>query len=66
VLGISVSSATLSKALQQALRAAARPTGLAVVIGGAGATPKLAKSLEASLAPRELPAAVGALRRFAA
>jgi methanogenic corrinoid protein MtbC1 len=66
VLGISVSSAALSKALQQALRVAPRPGGLAVVIGGAGATPKLAKSLEASLAPRELPAAVGALRMYAA
>jgi methanogenic corrinoid protein MtbC1 len=66
VLGISVSSAALGQALQEALGAAPRPTGLAVVIGGAGATPQLAESLEVSLAPRELPAAVGALRIFAA
>jgi methanogenic corrinoid protein MtbC1 len=66
MLGISVSSAALSKALQQALRAADRPDGLAVVIGGAGASPKLAKSLDVSLAPRQLPAAVEALRALAA
>ena len=66
VLGISVSSPAVGAALQEALRNAVRPEGLAVVIGGAGATAKLAKGLNASLAPRRLSAAVTALRAFAA
>jgi len=66
VLGISVSSPAVGAALQEALRNAVRPEGLAVVIGGAGATAKLAKGLNASLAPRQLSAAVTALRAFAA
>ena len=66
VLGVSISSAESGAALQKSMRDVARPDGLTLVIGGAGASAKLAKSLAASLAPQELPATVTALRRFAA
>ena len=66
VLGFSLSSTELGTVLQEALRDAARPERLALVVGGTGATAKLAKSLDASLGPRQLPVAVAALRAFAA
>ena len=66
VLGISVSSPELGAALQEALRDVARPEGLTLVVGGPGATAKLAESLNATLAPSQLPAAVDALRALAA
>ncbi len=65
VLGISVSSPELGAALQAALSDAARPDGLTLVVGGAGASTTLAKSLDARLAPRQLPAAVSVLRALA-
>jgi methanogenic corrinoid protein MtbC1 len=66
VLGVSVSAPASGAALEEALRDVRRPVGLELVVGGGGASAKLAKRLSASLAPRELPAAVGALRAFAA
>jgi methanogenic corrinoid protein MtbC1 len=66
VLGISIAAPERGAALEEALRDVARPEGLELVVGGGGASAKLAKRLSASLAPRDLPAAVGALRAFAA
>ncbi|MDB5118714.1 MAG: cobalamin B12-binding domain protein [Mucilaginibacter sp.] len=66
VLGVSVSAAESGAALEEALRDVPRPEGLELVVGGGGASARLAKRLSASLAPRDLPAAVGALRAFAA
>jgi MerR family transcriptional regulator, light-induced transcriptional regulator len=66
VLGVSVSAPERGEALEQALRDVPRPPGLRLVIGGGGASARLAKRLSASLAPRELTAAVRAVRAFAA
>jgi MerR family transcriptional regulator, light-induced transcriptional regulator len=66
VLGVSVSARKSGSALEEALREVPRPEGLQLVVGGGGASARLAKRLSASLAPRELPAAVSALRAFAA
>ena len=66
VLGVSVSARESGAALEKALRDVPRPAGLQLVVGGGGASAPLAKRLSASLAPRELPAAVSALRAFAA
>jgi DNA-binding transcriptional MerR regulator len=66
VLGVSISADGSGAALEEALRDVARPEGLQLVVGGGGASARLAKRLSASLAPRELPAAVSALRAFAA
>ena len=66
LLGVSVSAAASGEALEDALREVPRPVGLELVVGGSGASARLAKRLSASLAPRDLPAAVGVLRAFAA
>jgi methanogenic corrinoid protein MtbC1 len=66
MLGLSVSAEESGAALEEALRELPRPEGLRLVVGGGGASARLAKRLSASLAPRELPAAVSALRAFAA
>ena len=66
VLGVSVSAEESGAALEEALRDVPRPEGLQLVVGGGGASAPLAKRLSASLAPRKLPAAVSALRAFAA
>jgi DNA-binding transcriptional MerR regulator len=62
ILGISISSAALGMRLRDAVRDAAHPDGLTLVLGGSGASAKLAKSLAARLAPPQLPTAVSALR----
>jgi methanogenic corrinoid protein MtbC1 len=66
VLGLSVSAPASGETLEEALRDVPRPDGLELVVGGGGASARLAKRLSASLAPRDLPAAVSALRAFAA
>jgi methanogenic corrinoid protein MtbC1 len=66
VLGISVSAPARGEALVKALRGVELPEGLTLVVGGGGASAKLAKSLSARLAKRDLAAAVGALRALAA
>ncbi len=66
MLGVSVSAKESGAALEEAMRDVPRPPGLQLVVGGGGASAQLAKRLSASLAPRELPAAVSALRAFAA
>jgi DNA-binding transcriptional MerR regulator/methylmalonyl-CoA mutase cobalamin-binding subunit len=66
VLGVSISAPASGAALEEALRDVPRPEGLQLVVGGTGASAGLAKRLSASLAPRELTAAVRALRAFAA
>jgi DNA-binding transcriptional MerR regulator/methylmalonyl-CoA mutase cobalamin-binding subunit len=66
VLGLSVSAQESGEALEEALRDVPRPAELQLVVGGGGSSARLAKRLSASLAPRELPAAVSALRAFAA
>jgi MerR family transcriptional regulator, light-induced transcriptional regulator len=66
VLGVSISAPASGAALEEALRGVPRPEGLQLVVGGGGASAGLAKRLSASLAPRELPAAVSALRAFTA
>ena len=66
VLGISVSAPERGEALAEALRDVELPEGLTLVVGGGGASAKLAKSLSAKLAKGDLPSAVGALREYAA
>jgi hypothetical protein len=51
--------------LRDAVREASRPDGLTLIVGGSGASARLAKSLAARLAPPHLPEAVSALRMLA-
>jgi methanogenic corrinoid protein MtbC1 len=65
ILGISISSAALGMGLREAVRDASRPDGLTLILGGSGASARLAKNLGARLAPPQLPEAVSTLRMLA-
>ena len=65
VLGISLATAAPADAVEQALRAGV-PDGLSLVLGGAGATPALARKLGAVHAEPELGGAVRTIRALAA
>lgn len=66
VLGISVTRAEHTAALEDGLAAATLPDGLALVLGGRAATPALAQSLHALRVDGDLAGTVTAVRALAA
>lgn len=64
LLGISIALPEHGRALEASFEGSERPRGLALVLGGAGATAPLARRLGATNAKRGLPQSVAALRRF--
>jgi methanogenic corrinoid protein MtbC1 len=66
LLGLSLAVSDRAELLEQALRESPLPEGIALVLGGSGATPKLAARLGATHAGSELRGAVEALRAFSA
>jgi MerR family transcriptional regulator, light-induced transcriptional regulator len=66
LLGISLATRERGAAVEQALHELHRPPELSLVLGGRGATPELARRLDARLARTDLRRAVAELRELAA
>jgi methanogenic corrinoid protein MtbC1 len=66
MLCISAARAESVELLRAAFASTAPPADAAVVVGGAGITPEIARELRATYADAELDRAVGRLRSFAA
>ena len=64
LFAISIGVPEHGRALEVSFQGSERPPGLALVLGGAGASAPLAKRLGATNAKRGLPQSVAALRRF--